>query len=125
MARIGLLYARGGDWRGRQVVPASWVADSVVPYSSSTKANGTVRAGYGYLWWTSWEGNQFENVTLPDGSFSARGHGGHVILVAPALDLVVVHRVNADEKGGASVEYSQFGALMKLILEAMPRQSAP
>jgi len=124
MARIGLLYARGGDWRGRQVVPASWVAASVVPYSSSTKANGKVRAGYGYLWWTSWEGHQFENVTLPDGSFSARGHGGHVILVAPAPDLVVVHRANADEKGGQSVEYSQFGALMKLILEAMPPQSA-
>jgi len=120
MARVGLLYARGGQWRGRQVVPAHWVADSTSPYSSAAKANGRVYAGYGYLWWTNWEGKQFDNVKLPDGSFSARGHGGHVILVVPSLDLVVVHRVDADKKGGGSVEYSQFGSLMKLILEAMP-----
>jgi CubicO group peptidase (beta-lactamase class C family) len=125
MARVGLLYARGGQWRGKQLVPANWVADSVVPYSPATKSNGRAYAGYGYLWWTSWEGKQFENVKLPDGSFSARGHGGHVILAAPALDLVVVHRVNTEEKGGASVEYSQFGSLMKIILEAMPPQTTP
>jgi len=120
MARVGLLYARGGQWRDQQVVPARWVADSIVPYSAATKADGRAYAGYGYLWWTSWEGQQFENVKLPDGSFSARGHGGHVILVAPSLDLVVVHRVNADEKGGKNVEYSQFGSIMNLVLEAMP-----
>jgi CubicO group peptidase (beta-lactamase class C family) len=124
MARVGLLYARGGQWRGQQVVPARWVADSVASYSSATKGNGRVYAGYGYLWWTSAEGKQFENVTLPEGSFSARGHGGHVILVAPALDLVVVHRVDSDKKDAPRVEYAQFGALMKFILEAMPANGA-
>ena len=120
MARVGLLYARGGQWRGRLIVPAQWVADSVKPYSAAAKASGRVYAGYGYLWWTNFEGKQFENVTLPEGSFSARGHGGHVILVVPSLDLVVVHRVDSGKKDGPSVEYAQFGSLMKIILDAMP-----
>ena len=25
MARLGLVMARGGDWNGRQIVPATWV----------------------------------------------------------------------------------------------------
>ena len=120
MARVGLLYAHGGQWRGQQIVPARWVAESVKPYSAAAKTSGRVYAGYGYLWWTNWEGKQFENVVLPDGSFSARGHGGHVILVVPPLDLVVVHRVDSGKKDGPSVEYAQFGALMKIILDAMP-----
>jgi CubicO group peptidase (beta-lactamase class C family) len=124
MARIGLLYARGGQWRGRQVVPAQWVADSVKPSSAAAKASGRVYAGYGYLWWTNFEGKQFENVTLPEGSFSARGHGGHVILVVPSLDLVVVHRVDSGNKDAPNVEYAQFGALMKIILDAMPASGA-
>ena len=120
MARVGLLYARGGQWRGKQIVPARWVTDSVKPSSAAAKASGRVYAGYGYLWWTNVRGKQFENVTLPEGSFSARGHGGHVIVVVPSLDLVVVHRVDSGKKDAPSVEYAQFGALMKIILEAMP-----
>ena len=120
MARVGLLFARGGQWRGAQIVPAHWVTDSVTAHSAATKTDGRVFAGYGYLWWTSAEGKQFDNVTLPEGSFSARGHGGHVILVVPALDLVVVHRVDTEKKNGPRVEYAQFGAMLKLILLAMP-----
>ena len=51
--------------------------------------------------------------------FSARGWGGHFILVAPYLNLVVVHRVNTDEPG-REVTNSQFGHLVQLILDARP-----
>jgi CubicO group peptidase (beta-lactamase class C family) len=40
-------------------------------------------------------GNHYPNVELSDGSFSAWGAGGHFIAVIPALNVVVVHRVNA------------------------------
>jgi CubicO group peptidase (beta-lactamase class C family) len=56
-------------------------------------------------------------VSIPDGSYSARGAGGHYILVIPAYDLVIVHRVNTDIEG-ASVSGEEFGKLVKLILEA-------
>jgi CubicO group peptidase (beta-lactamase class C family) len=124
MARFGLLFLHQGRWRDRQVVPADWVAESTRAYSAVAATNGAVYAGYGYLWWTDWQGRSLENVTLPPGTFSARGAGGHYILIAPALGLVIVHRVDTDKKDGPRVERSQFGTLVKLILEAMPARAA-
>jgi len=49
--------------------------------------------------------------------FSARGAGGHYIVVVPYLDLVVVHRVDTDVPG-RQVTGSQFGHLIQLILDA-------
>jgi len=49
-------------------------------------------------------------------AFSARGFGGHFIVVSPELDLVVVHKVNTDILN--KVSSSQFGALLGLILDA-------
>jgi len=124
MARFGLLFLHQGRWRDRQIVPADWVAESTRAYSAATTTNGVVHAGYGYLWWTGWEGRHLENVALPPDTFSARGAGGHYILIAPALDLVIVHRVDTDRKDGPRVERPQFGTLVKLILEAMPARAA-
>ncbi len=112
MARFGLLYLRGGEWNGKQVVPAAWVKESVVSYSDA----GT-SGGYGYLWWIERDGKHFPNVTVPAGSYSARGAGGHYILVLPKLDLVIVHRVNTDIPD-RRVEATEFGALTHRILQA-------
>ncbi|MBM3860014.1 MAG: hypothetical protein FJ395_10230 [Verrucomicrobia bacterium] len=112
MARFGLLFLRGGQWEGKQVVPAAWVKDSVTFHSDA----GT-SGGYGYLWWISKSGLHFPNATLPEGSYSARGAGGHYILVVPPLDLVIVHRVNTDIKD-RRVESSEFGQLARRILLA-------
>ena len=49
-------------------------------------------------------------------AFSAKGFGGHFIVVSPELDLVVVHRVNTDILN--KISSSQFGALLGLILDA-------
>lgn len=112
MARFGLLFLRGGQWEGVEVVPAEWVKESTTAWSDA----GT-SGGYGCLWWIEKGGMHFPGVTLPEGSYSARGAGGHYILVVPALDLVVVHRVNTDMEG-RKVEPAQFGGLVRRILEA-------
>lgn len=112
MARFGLLFMRGGEWNGKQVVPAAWVKESVTSYSD---AGGS--GGYGYLWWIERGGRHFSNVTLPVGSYSARGARGHYILVVPKLDLVIVHRVNTDIRDGR-VASSEFGELTRRILLA-------
>jgi CubicO group peptidase (beta-lactamase class C family) len=117
MARFGLLFLRGGTWRGAQVVPASWVRDSTTAWSV---ADGNVRdhySGYGYLWWVAVNGNHYPNVEVPDGSFSAWGAGGHFIAIIPAFDLVVVHRVDTDNPA-KRVTLDQFGELLHLILAA-------
>lgn len=112
LARFGLLFLRGGQWRGEQVVPASWVEESLVPWSSAGD-----RGGYGYLWWVERGGMHFPGVVLPEGSYSARGAGGHYLLVVPVWDLVVVHRVDTDVPG-RRVEAAEFGELVRRILEA-------
>jgi len=117
MARFGLLFARNGKWRDRQIVPADWVNESTTSYSDA----GT-SGGYGYLWWIAVDGRHLPGAALSGGSYSARGAGGHYILVVPAYDLVVVHRVNTDEPG-RSVSGAQFGQLVKLILDARQSRS--
>lgn len=125
MARFGLLFARGGQWNGKQLVPASWVTESTTSWSPATSETGQVRGGYGYLWWTELNGLQLEGVDLPKGSYSARGAGGHYILVVPTWDLVVVHRMDTDLRDGPRATSSQFGKLVKLLVEAMPGAAKP
>jgi len=48
LARFGALYANGGRWQERQVVPAAWVADTFTVYSSVPYG---IWDGYGLLWW--------------------------------------------------------------------------
>ncbi|MFB4311328.1 serine hydrolase domain-containing protein [Actinomadura sp. GTD37] len=71
-ARFGLLYLNGGKANGRQVVPASWVAES-------TRPSAPFNRGYGLQWWLG-----------DDGGFSANGLGGQLIWVSPRHDVVIV-----------------------------------
>jgi CubicO group peptidase (beta-lactamase class C family) len=112
MARFGLLFLYEGEWNGKQIVPVAWAKQSVTSYSDA----GT-SGGYGYLWWIATNGVHFPGVTLPNGAYSARGAGGHYIVVIPSLDLVVVHRVNTDIEE-RRVESAEFGELMRRILLA-------
>jgi homoserine O-acetyltransferase/O-succinyltransferase len=111
MARFGLLFLQNGAWRGRQIVPSDWVKESTSSYSDVGPSGG-----YGYLWWVAVDGRHFPGVTLPAGSYSARGAGGHYIVVIPAYNTVIVHRVNTDIEG-QQVTGEQFGRLLKLILD--------
>ena len=120
MARFGLLFLRQGRWRDRQVIPSDWVTESTRTYSAVRGERGEVRCGYGYMWWTSLNGRHLEGVDLPEGSYSARGVGGQYVLVVPRLDLVIVNRVNTDNRTGPRVERAEFGGLVKRILAAMP-----
>jgi CubicO group peptidase (beta-lactamase class C family) len=113
MARFGLLYLRGGQWRGRSVVPREWVEESTRAFSDLGQSGG-----YGYLWWVAPNGGpHFTSAYFNGRVFSARGAGGHYIVVVPYLDLVVVHRVDTDVPG-RQVTGSQFGHLIQLILDA-------
>ncbi len=71
-ARFGLLYLRGGEWDGEQILPTSWIDESRFP--AATKPT------YGLQWWLE-----------PDrGLFRARGVFGQEIVVVPDRDLVIV-----------------------------------
>jgi CubicO group peptidase (beta-lactamase class C family) len=110
LARFGLLYLRGGRWRSRQVVPSKWVKLSVQPYSHAGAAGS-----YGYMWWVVRDGIHFPGAIMPTG-YSAQGFGGHVMMVLPEQDLVLVHRVDTD--AGRAVSSLQIGRLFEAILGA-------
>ena len=117
LARFGLLYARGGRWRDRQVVPADWVAES-------TRSHAIVRSqtfagrGYGYMWWTGFGIDRVPTVTLPEGNFHALGIGAQYLFVIPAHDLVIVHTVDMARETWPNIGNAQVGRLMWLILSA-------
>lgn len=78
MARFGLLYARGGEWNGRQVLPQTYVQESLSARS----------AFYGYQWWVM---NQaYFGRAVPIAVSAALGLDGQKIYVWPDADVVLV-----------------------------------
>jgi CubicO group peptidase (beta-lactamase class C family) len=118
LARFGLLYLRRGRWGDQQIVPAAWVDKLSHSTESVGSYNGFEVGGYEYLWRTETNGKHFPGVDLGGGSFSARGIGGHFVVVVPARNLVIVHRVDNGDDQRAVVNYEQFGHLLKLIFDA-------
>jgi CubicO group peptidase (beta-lactamase class C family) len=120
LARFGQLYLQHGNWSGVQVVPESWVAESVASHSQTK--SGT-QSGYGYLWWTAGDGTGlFRDVDLGAGAFAAEGYGGHYVIVAPRYKLVVVTRADdawyeADPENH-NIGPNRTGKLLRLALAA-------
>jgi CubicO group peptidase (beta-lactamase class C family) len=81
LARIGQLVLRHGRWDGRQIVPAAWLQESVVP-----RANVEPSVRYGYFWWLASSG--FGDT--PTAWIGGVGNGGQRLFVLPELDAVVV-----------------------------------
>jgi CubicO group peptidase (beta-lactamase class C family) len=75
-ARFGRLFLHSGRWNGAQIVPADWVARSVLP---------GVAIGLGdvhrHLWWSRADG---------EGDFYAYGHNGQYLYVNPRARTVIV-----------------------------------
>jgi CubicO group peptidase (beta-lactamase class C family) len=88
-ARFGMLFAKEGNWRGKQLISRSWVEES-------TRADATTDPSleYQYFWW----------INTPHGRnhFSARGNYGQYIYVAPEKDLVIVRLGKREGERGYS-----------------------
>jgi CubicO group peptidase (beta-lactamase class C family) len=82
MAKLGRLVLDHGQWQGRQIVPADWIAASLQPRIDT----GIADFQYGYLWWlgpVDWHGKKLRWA-------AAFGNGGQRVIVVPELDLTVV-----------------------------------
>ena len=79
LGRFGTMMLRDGRWNDRQVIPASWVAEST---SIQVDRGAGVQLDYGYLWWLP--------RLLGRGSFLAIGNFGQYVLCVPP-GLVIVH----------------------------------
>ena len=85
LARIGTMILDGGQWNGRQIVPAEWLAESLAPSVSIPDGQQ-----YGYQWYLG-------TVPMNDGAGGVRGeqtihavgNGGQRLFLLPRLELVV------------------------------------
>jgi len=111
LARIGLLVARGGNWCGKRIVSKRWIVESTTKMSDTNRGSG-----YGYLWWVGEDGKQF-GTQFNGKTFSARWSRGQFMVVNPADDLIIVHRVDTDEKG-TRVKSREFEGLLAAIMAA-------
>lgn len=84
-ARIGQMVLQNGEWQGRQIVPADWIAESTAP-GPFTAESGT---GYGYQWWLPPEARA--------GEVWARGVYGQEIWIDRTNDVVIA--VNSADRG--------------------------
>jgi CubicO group peptidase (beta-lactamase class C family) len=74
-ARFGLLYLRGGNWDGKQIIPGEWVDYARTPtYRSDEEC-------FGAHWWI--------NPTNPN-QFYCSGYDGQRVLLDPERDVMIV-----------------------------------
>jgi CubicO group peptidase (beta-lactamase class C family) len=105
MLKLGILFADGGRWHGRQIVSESWVHAALDEHSHVDNVS------YGYFWWRPWL-----NVDTPAGSqhvdvIAAQGNGGQKIYLVPQYDLVAVFT-----GGGYNAESTPPNTIMATII---------
>ena len=95
-AKFGELYRLGGELNGEQIVPQSWVKDSITPDGAHLTPGDNPLSdyplGYGYQWWIP-EGDK--------GEFMAIGVYNQMIYVAPESSMVIV-KLSANSAYGTS-----------------------
>ena len=95
-AKFGELYRLGGKLNGKQIVPQSWVKDSITPDAPHLLPGDNPLSdypmGYGYQWWIP-EGDE--------GEFTAIGVYNQFIYVAPKSNMVIV-KLSANSIYGTS-----------------------
>lgn len=79
IARFGQLYLRQGNWQGRTVIPAPWVAAATArQMSNGSNPDSDWEQGYGYQFWRG-----------RHGSYRGDGAFGQFCIVMPREDAVV------------------------------------
>ena len=86
LAKFGSLYLHGGQWNGKQVVPADWIDLSTRRHVRLPPLpGGEGEFGYGYFWWYACQ-------QTPVGLTEARiaiGNGEQRVIVYPGLKMAV------------------------------------
>jgi CubicO group peptidase (beta-lactamase class C family) len=105
LALYGILYANGGSWKGKQIVPKSWIEISTKPYSMTDKNYGIA---YGMLW----------NVITKYGCYEHTGLGVHLLRIYPGSKMVIVHRVDTEHENNFTPNdlYPIFGIIFSARL---------
>jgi CubicO group peptidase (beta-lactamase class C family) len=116
MARFGLLYLRNGLWGQNRIISQEWIDESTTAYSDLGEMGG-----FGYMWEVSIDGKPGD--LIQDDFYWKSGTGGHMVLIVPAMDFVLVHRVDTDI--GDSITGQEWSTLISMILDARKNPILP
>ena len=110
-ARLGLLLAHDGRWRGRQLIPAAWIRDATTVRDDQPHlrpGTATRNNGYGYQVWI---------LSGDRRLFAFLGVRGQTIFVDPKSKLVMAHtavrKLPADPSGAEA--YALWRALVQTL----------
>lgn len=105
MAKIGYLYLKKGNWKGKQIIPVDFVNNSIQKHNEGGYPENEA---YGYLWW----------ITTIEGysAYLAAGYGGQYIIVIPELDMIITTTSNLDRH-----HYENKDILKKFIIPAIKK----
>ncbi|MDB3925548.1 beta-lactamase family protein [Porticoccaceae bacterium] len=107
-ARFGLLFSRGGQWQGQQVIPKTYVDETLQQYWSDIPSNDLNHPrGYSLHWWVSRYDEQSK-------IFNASGKFGQYIFVDPANDVVFVRVTKYHPTGGDKIDWGPLSFLNKI-----------
>jgi CubicO group peptidase (beta-lactamase class C family) len=106
-AKFGRLYLNQGNWDGRQLVSADWVAKST-RVDKGRKLDE--KMSYGSLWWELPSANETND-------FFAWGNLGQFIYVSPSRNLIIVRN---GERYGLEGEGSEWGEIFYQFASALP-----
>lgn len=88
MARFGQLYLHEGMIEGKEILPRSWILQTITPHNTTPYQWGSFQnVNYGYEWWTNFDG--------PDSVYFAAGYGGQFIFIVPSRNMVIVSGTDA------------------------------
>ena len=105
-AKFGLLYLRGGEWDGQQLISREWASTAQVPFSQDPDGSY-----YAWQWWVT--GDEY-------GTYWANGYEGQMISVVPALDALVLRFGHT-----SSENYPARNAWRARVLDVLSTSYAP
>lgn len=108
MAKIGYLWLRGGQWEGRQILPAAWI-EGVRKADVDMHERWSADLRYGRQFW----------VTPKRDAFMSVGRNRQLIVVMPGLDIVAVATGSSRFTGPPSVPGGMIST-PRYSLDALP-----
>lgn len=129
MARFGLLWLRGGEWNGTQILPREYVDQvrTTVPGVPGLKVHlpehySNASNHYGLLWWN----NADETIEgLPLDTYWTWGLYDSLIVVMPTLDVVVARAGQSWKRTEGAHHYEVLKPFLLPIVAAVREKPAP
>ena len=109
MLKIGQIVIAGGQWNGKQVVPAEWVKRATTAVLAIDRGRS-----YGYQWYMG--DVAAGSPPEPRHWMGGIGWGGQRLFVFPALDLVVAMNCGNYRKSGAEQNHVNTVVLTEVVL---------